>query len=156
MPATRATAPGTERSPDRPSKDPMSEKVMHRVIDLARRSSRPDHAVIATDARGHIVFWDEGAEQLYGWSSDDVLSRSVVDITPAELSREQAAEIMAALSAGRSWSGVFVVRSRDGRRFEASVTDIPVRDEAGNVVGVVGVSRRVAALKPAWLAPLPA
>ena len=117
---------------------------MHRVVDLARQSSQPDQAVIATDANGIIVYWDEGAEQLYGWKSAEVLGRAVIDITPAELSQAQAAGIMGALNAGNPWSGDFTVRTRDGRRFEASVTDIPVHADDGSVLGIVGISRRVA------------
>lgn len=121
---------------------------MHRVVDFARKSSRPDHAVIATDAGGAIVYWDQGAEQLYGWSAKEVLGRAIIDITPAELSQAQAAEIMAALNAGQRWSGEFTVRARDGRRFEACVTDIPVVDDEGKVLGIVGISRRLMRARP--------
>lgn len=127
---------------------------MHRVVSLARRSTRSDHAVIATDAHGRVIYWDEGAEQLYGWTRDEVLGRPIVEITPSDLSRAQAAQIMAALAAGRPWSGEFTVCARDGRRFEASVTDIPVRGDDGSVLGVVGISRRMLRARPSALMPM--
>ena len=128
---------------------------MHRVVGLAREYVAADHAVIATDAHGNVVFWDAGAEQLYGWSGDEVIGRSILEITPAELSRAQADEIMARLAAGRSWSGEFTVRARDGRRFEASVVDIPVRSDDGAVLGIVGISRRVVRVSTDRPVPMP-
>jgi PAS domain S-box-containing protein len=47
---------------------------------------------------------------------------------------------MARVAAGESWTGEFNVRRRDGTSFPALVTDTPIFDENGAVVGVVGVS----------------
>ena len=97
-------------------------------------------AVMATDLTGTITYWNRAAETLYGWRADEVVGRSVMDVTPAEQSREQAEAIMACLRAGQKWSGEFVVRRRDGTPFRAFVTDTPVIDAAGRLTGIVGVS----------------
>lgn len=112
------------------------------VILLARELEAPDRAVIATDADGLIVYWGQGAEQLFGWTEKEVLGHAVVDITPSELTRLGAVSILATLREGHPWSGKFHVRGKDGRRFEARVTDIPVHDKAGELLGIVGISRR--------------
>ncbi len=41
-------------------------------------------AVIATDPQGKIIYWNGAAERLYGWLPDEVMGRSVVEITPSE------------------------------------------------------------------------
>jgi PAS domain S-box-containing protein len=97
-------------------------------------------AVITTDAAGRIVHWSPAAQTLYGWSPDEVLGRSVLEVTPSEVSRAQATEIMSTLAAGEVWSGEFPVQGRDGKRFIASVTDVPLLDPVRDVRGVVGVS----------------
>ncbi|MDQ3805555.1 MAG: PAS domain S-box protein [Acidobacteriota bacterium] len=99
-----------------------------------------EQAVIATDLEGRIIYWNRHAEKLYGWPAAEVLGRSVVEVTPAETSHAQAGEIMSCLGAGQTWSGEFLVRRRDGTTFPALVTDAPILDEAGRLVGVVGVS----------------
>ncbi|HEX3558947.1 MAG TPA: PAS domain S-box protein [Pyrinomonadaceae bacterium] len=99
-----------------------------------------EQAVIATDLAGKITYWNRHAEKLYGWAAREVLGRDIVEVTPAEASREQAAEIMSCLMSGKAWSGEFDVRRRDGTTFPASVTDTPIQDESGNLVGIVGVS----------------
>ena len=99
-----------------------------------------NQAVIATDLAGTITYWNRFAEEQYGWSAAEVLGRNVVEVTPSSSSHEQAVEIMSSLAAGRSWTGEFPVRRRDGTTFPAMVTDTPVYDEAGVMIGVVGVS----------------
>jgi len=101
-------------------------------------------AVIATDLRGRVTYWNRAAEQLYGWTAQEAVGRSVLDLTPSEQSADEAAAVMEALSRGESWSGRFVVRRKDGTSFSALVTNAPVHDEAGMLVGVVGVSAALA------------
>ena len=99
-----------------------------------------EQAVIATDLDGRITFWNKYAERLYGWAAEEVIGRSVLEITPAVSAAEQAGEVMACLREGRSWSGEFSVRRRDGTVFPAQVIDSPIHDGEGRLVGVVGVS----------------
>ena len=100
-------------------------------------------AVIATDPDGRIEYWNKGAERLYGWSEDEVVGRTVFDVTVPDLSRAQALEIMDHLSRGEDWSGQFTVRRKDGSIFEADVTDKPVFDKDGHLVGIIGLSEDV-------------
>ena len=114
------------------------------VVELARRNDTTDRAVIATDAGGTVLYWGSGAEALYAWKAPEVLGRSILDVTPTDLSRTEAERIMRMLQEGRSWSGDFVVTTKTGRRFVAHVTDIPVQDPAGRLAGIIGISRRSA------------
>jgi len=97
-------------------------------------------AVIVTDRDGVITLWSPAAEALYGGSADEVIGRNILDVTPMEVSRAQGAEIMQVLARGELSSGEFEVRMRGGKAATASVTDIPLLDEAGAVAGVIGVS----------------
>jgi PAS domain S-box-containing protein len=104
-------------------------------------------AVIATDLQGKIIYWNRAAEELYGWSTEEVMGHPIVEVTPSEELIERAEEIMSELRAGRSWSGEFVVQRKDGRTFPAMVTDTPVYDEQGTLVGIIGVSTDLTELK---------
>jgi PAS domain S-box-containing protein len=106
----------------------------------ARLLDSVGQAVIATQADGTVVYWNRAAEDLYGWPTAEAVGRNVIDVTAAEISLASADEIMSHLRRGESWAGEFFVRRRDGTVFPAFVTDSPVRDESGEVVGVIGVS----------------
>ncbi len=104
-------------------------------------------SVIATDPQGSIIYWNRAAEELYGWSKEEVMGRPIVEVTPSEEMLDQAEEIMSELRAGRSWSGEFVVQRKDGSTFPAMVTDTPVHDEQGSLVGIIGVSTNISERK---------
>ncbi len=116
------------------------KRAEEKIIFQARLLDTVGQAVIATDLQGQITYWNRFAEELYGWSAQEVMGRSVMEVTPSEDQLEQAEEIMAELRAGRGWSGEFVVRRKDGTPFPVMVTDTPVHDEQGNLVGIIGVS----------------
>lgn len=97
------------------------------------------HAVIATDTEGRVLFWNGAAEQLYGWPAEEAVGRDISDVTVPAVSREAAAEIMAALREGRPWSGGFPVRRRCGEVLHALVTDSGVYRD-GELIGIVGAS----------------
>lgn len=99
-----------------------------------------EQAVIATDLEGTIIYWNSFAEGLFGWSASEALNASIMDITPAASLRDQAAEIFSSLKQGQSWSGEFVVKRRDGTEFPALVTDSPIFNDEGELIGMVGVS----------------
>ncbi len=97
-------------------------------------------AVIATDLEGNILYWNRFAETLYGWPAVEVLGRSILEVTPTETTRAQAAEIMIHLQSGEQWSGEFLVQRKDGTSFPAWVMNSPIYDSQGILVGIVGVS----------------
>jgi two-component system, cell cycle sensor histidine kinase and response regulator CckA len=126
----------------------LPEVQLHPEIETCiRQFESDDRAVIATEVDGRVLYWNADAEQLYGWSSDEAVGRNVVDLTPSELSKDEAHEIMQALNLGQPWSGEFVVRGKDGSRFTVHVVDVPVTDDAGRIVGIVGFSRRVSYMR---------
>ena len=108
-----------------------------------------EQAVIATDLAGTITYWNRHAEHLYGWTAAEAVGHNVLEMTPAETTAAQAAEIMSRLAAGETWSGEFRVRRRDGSTFPAVVTDTPIHDDEGRLIGVVGISADITERKRA-------
>lgn len=100
-------------------------------------------AVIATNLQGEITYWNRSAEELYGWSSGELLGKLVTEILPTSQNIDEAREIFFRLTKGISWSGEFGVQKKDGTVFHAQVTDIPLLDENGTVTGILGVSRNI-------------
>jgi len=89
-----------------------------RMEDLLRE--RAELLELATEAifvrhiNGDLLYWNAGAEDLYGWNREEVLGKKIHDVlktqypAPTEVIREVLAET------GR-WNGHLVQRTRDGR-----------------------------------------
>lgn len=111
---------------------------------VRRRAAAADdtRAVIATDVHGRILHWNDAAEKLYGWTTEEVLGLNIVDVTPALMSQPEAAQVMKILQSAESWAGTFKVRDKAGATFSVDVTDTPVMDRYGKLIGIIGVSSR--------------
>lgn len=96
-------------------------------------------AVVAVDLEHRVVHWSAGAQELYGWTVEEALGRSVRELMLA--GQESLADDIAARTwAGERWLGEVVTRRRDGRALPVFVVNSPLRDAAGTTVGVLGVS----------------
>lgn len=99
-----------------------------------------EQAAIASDADGKITYWNHAAELFYGWSCKEALGRSILKIIPDRDYTTQAEKIMSRLRCGKSWSGEFTFKHKDGKVFRVKVTDVPILDERGRLDGIISIS----------------
>jgi len=106
-------------------------------------------AVIATDLEGKIIYWNHAAETIYGWTTEEAMGLNIVNVVPASQSKEQSIRLMEELKKGNSWSGEFMVKKRDGSVFPVFVTDSPIYNSDGDLIGIIGVSNDISEQKKA-------
>ena len=106
-------------------------------------------AVIALDTEGRVLYWNRAAEEMYGWSSEEITGRRLREMVVPENLQGRADEIAVQLREGRSWAGEFEVRRRDGSTFPVEGTDTPVFGEDGHLIGVIGVLKDITERKRA-------
>jgi PAS domain S-box-containing protein len=97
-------------------------------------------SVIATDTKGNIIYWNNAAEKIYGWSAAEATGQNIIDIFSSKQNKKEATEIVNAIRKGNSWSGEFKVQRKDGTSSPVFVTDTPVYDQKGGLIGIIGVS----------------
>ena len=120
-----------------------------RCLDAATVLDGLGAAVLATDADGVIGYWNAAAERLYGWSADEVLGCDCAEVFAPRLAPDLREARDAALSAGRTWTGWFVARRKDGSPVPVLVMDRGVYGAEGVLVGVVCVFTNISvALRP--------
>jgi PAS domain S-box-containing protein len=71
-------------------------------------------AIIVRDLNGLLLFWNSGAEALYGWQRDEVLGKSIHEILKTRFPVEDV-EIELALATTGSWEGNLTQTTQDGR-----------------------------------------
>ncbi|KAI3866232.1 hypothetical protein MKX03_031291 [Papaver bracteatum] len=92
------------------------------------------------DLRDRIVYWNKGAEKLYGHSASEALGHSNVKLLTDVQYYDDAIEIISNNTAGQKYTGTFPVKNKLGKRFVVIVTNSPFYDDFGNLVGVVSCS----------------
>ena len=78
------------------------------LIDLAH------DAILIHDSVSRVMFWNKGAEELYGWSSQEALGRITHSLLRTHFPSNRA-DIDAHLEAHGHWEGELVHTCRDGR-----------------------------------------
>lgn len=120
------------------------EDIADRLLSVARTLDEfgvpTPVAAIATNAVGEVIFWSQSATELYGWTADEVLGRSILGLTVGPEDAAQADEIMALVGAGETWRGEFRCRRKDGTPIDVHVIDVPFRNRRGEIVGICGFS----------------
>ncbi len=97
-------------------------------------------SVIVVNHEGIITYWNDFASSLYGWTSDEVLGKPMIGIAVPEYGQAEAKTIMEKLSRGETWSGEFVMRTKNNELFIAYILNSPIMDEQGNYKGTIGIS----------------
>ena len=102
-----------------------------------------DDAMIGKNLRGIVMSWNSGAEKLFGYSSSEILGQSIMRIIPDERQLEEV-EIVDHIRRGESVRNLNTECLRkDGTIVSISVTVSPIKNAAGQVVGVSKVARDI-------------
>jgi diguanylate cyclase (GGDEF)-like protein/PAS domain S-box-containing protein len=113
----------------------------------ARLLDAVGQSVIATDVEGKVIYWNRGAQELYGWSSEEALGRYLRVLTVPQELVDQVDGITSQLRAGRTWSGEMLLRRRDGSHVPILGNATPIFDDRGNLAGMIGVSTDISERK---------
>lgn len=105
-------------------------------------------AVVMTDLNGVVTYWNEGAARLFGWTAEEMVGRPYADRFEGPVRSWVAAEILKR-AAGSEWSGEYEDYRKDGSRVWVDARVTSIRDAAGTVVGVLGVSHDISERKSA-------
>jgi len=103
-----------------------------RLLDLAH------DAIVVHDMEDRILFWNKGAEQLFGWSSQEALGRHAWQFLHKEIYKYQEGRKML-LEKGK-WNNEFVCWTKNGQEVIIDSRFTLVRDDQGKPRSVLGIS----------------
>lgn len=116
---------------------------------LAAVVDSSDDAIITKTLEGVIVSWNDAAEQMFGYTADEAIGKSVTLLIPADHFNEEPA-ILARLRRGEQIEHYETVRKRkDGRLLDVSLSVSPIRDGSGRIIGASKIARDITAQKRA-------
>ncbi len=100
------------------------------------------HAVIVTDLEGRIIYWNDGATAVFGYSSEEMLGQTPSLLYP-DLALEKWVFDLGSVAAGKDYIGEWKGRRKDGTAVWIGVKTTVMRDPAGKAVGFIGVARDI-------------
>ena len=113
---------------------------------LEHRAKAVDYlfdAVVVTDLNGIVVDWNPGAERLYGWSRDEILSQHVSVLHVPEDVERMTRQVFDGIAREGRWHGEIRMLHKSGRIGYIESIVVPVTDDSGATVGAIGVNRDI-------------
>ena len=107
------------------------QKTAQDLAEKARLLDLSTDAIFVRDGEGRILYWNHGAEDLYGWSREEALGKISHVLLHTEFSTP-VEQITAELDRHHHWTGELVHTKRDGRRITVLVRKTQDLDAQGN------------------------
>ena len=108
------------------------------LLDLAH------DAILVRDRLGRITYWNQGAAELYGWSSAEAMGEVVHRLLATEFPQPLESIETLVLEQG-CWEGELIHTSRDGRRLIVASRWSLKRDETGQPLAILEINRDLTA-----------
>jgi PAS domain S-box-containing protein len=106
-----------------------------------------DDAILSKDMNGIILSWNQGAEQLYGYTGEEMIGKHVSVLLPPDRPNE-IPEIMRRLAKGERIRHYETIRmKKDGTLVNISLTVSPVINSDGQVIAASAIARDITARK---------
>jgi diguanylate cyclase (GGDEF)-like protein/PAS domain S-box-containing protein len=118
----------------------VDQGIEERLHFQARLLDEIGEAVIATDPQGVITFWNRAAHMVYGWTAEEAIGRSAIDLVLGCMAPEQRREIEAHTRRDERWSGEVTVRRRDGTTFPVLATHTRLHGPDESLMGTVTIT----------------
>jgi PAS domain S-box-containing protein len=116
---------------------------------LAAIVESSDDAIIGKNLNSIITNWNFGAEQIFGYTAEEMVGTSIMRLIPPDRQEEER-EILSRIRRGERLEHFETIRlAKDGRRLNISITVSPIKDSAGHVIGASKVARNITERKNA-------
>ncbi len=107
-----------------------------------------DDAIIYKSMDGTIVNWNKGAEQLYGYSAEEAVGKSISILLPSG-GKDEMADILAKLQRGEIIKEETLRRKKDGALIDVALTISPIKNSRGQVTAASSIARDISGQKRA-------
>ncbi|MBK7584410.1 MAG: PAS domain S-box protein [Myxococcales bacterium] len=117
------------------------DRSLSRLTLLAAIIDSSDDAILSKDLDGIVTSWNHGAERLYGYTAREIVGRPMSVLTHRDRPDEMAM-ILTRIRAGEHIQHYETVRvKKGGELVSISLTEAPIHDTSGAIVGASSIAR---------------
>lgn len=114
---------------------------------LALIADSSQDAIIGKNLDGIVTQWNKGAEEIYGYTAQEIIGRHISTLAPEEKA-EEISEILRHIREGQRVGYFESIRvTKDGRKLNMSISVSPIYDAEGTVIGASTIARNITAQK---------
>lgn len=117
------------------------KKAEAKIAEQAAFLDKARDAILVRDLEGNLVFWNLGAEHVYGWSRKEVIGRNIGELLYAQ--PEKFRELNHLAIQQGEWTGELQHRTKDGRTIIIEARWTLIRDDAGEAKSVLAINTDV-------------
>lgn len=103
-------------------------------------------AILVRNLDNQILFWNNGAERLYGWSSQEAVGKNVSELIYKEITPQPQAALNTVVETG-SWQGELSKVDKQGKEIIVASRWTLVRDETGQPKSILSVDTDITVKK---------
>jgi PAS domain S-box-containing protein len=121
----------------------LAKKAEEAITQLAAIVQSSDDAILGANRDGILRSWNPGAEQTYGYTSEEAIGKHVSLIVPEDRAGELA-ELVRRIQGGERIRNYETVRMRKGgEMIDVSLTISPIADSNGRIVAWASIARDI-------------
>ena len=114
-----------------------SQNLMALIVDSSQ------DAIIGKNLDGIVTHWNKGAEEIYGYTAQEMIGRHISTLAPQDKA-DEISQILTHIRNGERVGYFESVRiTKDNRKLNMSISVSPVYDADGNIVGASTIARNV-------------
>ena len=134
------------RAREEAAADKETATVKSRLAAIVESSADP---IISRDLDGTITSWNAAATRLFGYDAEQMIGQSIMTLIPSALQSEEA-DVIARLKAGKRFDPYETWRiDSEGNRVDVWLTNSPIYDNDGAVIGASTIARDLSERKRA-------
>jgi PAS domain S-box-containing protein len=128
------------------------KKAQEKIGQQAFMIENANDAIIGYDREQRVTFWNKSAEHLYGYTSDEALGKSSVDLFKPTYSNVAREELISRLATEGHLETESIRQTKTGKSLDVEAHVILLRDESGESVSYVSVDRDITERKKSEIA----
>jgi len=115
-------------------------KFLESILDSSSSIS-----IISTDLEQNVLFWNKGAERIFGYTAEEIVGKGKISILYPDEEAKQGVDEIRALIAKEKSTVQKVLReiTKDGRTLWINLNLTPRLDEKGTVIGILGIGEDI-------------
>lgn len=121
-----------------------AEESKYRLAAIVEHS---EDAIVSKNLEGVITSWNQGAEQLFGYTASEAIGQNIIMIIPTHLRSEEKDIIRKIKQGERTGHFETVRRRKDGSLVEVSINISPIKNDQGQIIGASKIARNISAEK---------